>query len=73
MQNLEDSAKFILIFKIKKKLSPWQLLFCDLKHAQCLLSAAGVVWWKLVEHDLSIDTIVEEKLASKQLDCTTKL
>lgn len=59
MQNLEDSAKFILIFKIKKKLSPGQLLFYDLKHAQCLLSAAGAVPWKFVEHHLLTPSLRE--------------
>lgn len=33
VQIFEDSAKVVLIFTIKKKMSSWQLLFCDLKHA----------------------------------------
>lgn len=37
MQIFEDSAKFILIITIKKKMSSWQLLFCGLKHVSCLL------------------------------------
>lgn len=37
VQIFEDSAKFILIIMIKKKMSLWQLLFCGLKHASGLL------------------------------------